>query len=195
LFKIKNQILSITLCHDLRRRRNSVPEFRRCEAALTPYASVMKNSTFRIVPLATEVAATARGAAASGAPDHAVVAADSLGGFPCRHCLRYARSGERMILFPYAAIPAGHPYSESGPIFVHAEPCERYRTPDEYPADFRNGRVMRAYNSNYDMIDAQIVNGSTPEAIIEKFLQKPETAFVDVRSVTHGCYTFRIQRL
>ncbi len=49
--------------------------------------------------------------------------------------------------------------------------------------------------SNYDMIDAEVVNGSAPEAIIEKLLQKPETAFVDARSVTHGCYTFRIQRL
>jgi hypothetical protein len=45
------------------------------------------------------------------------------------------------------------------------------------------------------MIDAEVVNGSAPEAIIEKLLQKSETAFVDARSVTHGCYTFRIQRL
>jgi hypothetical protein len=172
-----------------------VPEFRRCEAALTPYGFVMKNSNFRIVPVATEMAATARRVAASGAPDHLTIVADSPSGFPCRHCLRYAQPGERMILFPYAAIPAGHPYSESGPIFVHVEPCEPYRATDEFPADFRKGRVMRAYNSNYDMIDAEVVNGSAPEAVIEKFLQQPETAFVDARSVTHGCYTFRIQRL
>ena len=171
-----------------------MPEFRRCEVRVAPYGFVMKNSNFRIVPLATEIAVTARRVAANGAPDHIVIAADSPNGFPCRHCLRFAQSGERMILFPYAAIPAGHPYSESGPIFVHAEPCERYGATDEYPADFRKGRVMRAYNSNYDMIDAEVANGSAPEAIIEKLLQKPETAFVDARSVTHGCYTFRIQR-
>jgi hypothetical protein len=155
----------------------------------------MKTSNFRIVPLATEIAATARRLAANGAPDHAVIVADSPDGFPCRHCLRYAQPGERMILFPYTAIPAGHPYSESGPIFVHKEPCEPYRATNEFPADFRKGRVMRAYNSNYDMIDAEVVNGSAPAAVIEKFLQQPETAFVDARSVTHGCYTFRIQRL
>ncbi len=172
-----------------------MPEFRRCEVALTSYGFVMKSSNFRIVPLATEIAATARRTAASGAPDHVMVVANSPNGFPCRHCLRWARPGEHMILFPYAAIPTGHPYSESGPIFVHAEPCERYGATDEYPADFRKGRVMRAYNSNYDMIDAEVVNGSAPEAIIEKLLQKPETAFVDARSVTHGCYTFRVQRL
>jgi hypothetical protein len=53
---------------------------------------------------------------------------------------------------------------------------------------------MRAYNSKFDMIDAEIVNGSEPETVIEKFFENPETAFVDVRSVTRGCYTFRIQR-
>ncbi|PYL62580.1 MAG: DUF1203 domain-containing protein, partial [Verrucomicrobia bacterium] len=29
----------------------------------------------------------------------------------------------------------------------------------------------------------------------EKLLQNPEIAFVDVRSVTRGCYTFRIERI
>ena len=155
----------------------------------------MKNNNFRIVPLATEVAETARRVAASGAPDHAVVTVDSPRGYPCRHCLRWAQPGEQVILFPFASIPPGRPYSESGPIFVHAEPCERYSATGEFPADFRNGRVMRAYNSKNDMIDAEVVNGTEPEAIIEKLLQNPETAFVDARSVTRGCYTFRIQRI
>src|ERR1700692_201879 len=107
----------------------------------------MKKSNFRIVPLRTEIAEGARRAAQSGAPDHAVVTADSPTGYPCRHCLRWARPGERMILFPFAAIPPGRPYSESGPIFVHAEPCERYSKTHAYPEPFRHGRVLRAYNS------------------------------------------------
>jgi hypothetical protein len=155
----------------------------------------MKNSMFRIVPLATEVAETARRVAASGAPDHAVITVDSPRGYPCRHCLRWAQTGEQVILFPFTAIPPGRPYSESGPIFVHAKPCERYSATGEFPADFRSGRVMRAYNSKNDMIDAELVNGTEPEAVVEKLLQNPETAFVDARSVTRGCYTFRIQRI
>jgi hypothetical protein len=155
----------------------------------------MKTLNFQIVPLATEVAEAARRAAAAGAPDYRVVIADSPNGFPCRHCLRWAQPGERVILFPYAAIPPGHPYSESGPIFVHADPCERYRATREYPSAFRNGRVFRAYNANYDMIDAEVVNGSEPEAVVEKLLQNPETAFVHARSVTHGCYTFGVERI
>jgi hypothetical protein len=154
----------------------------------------MKTSTFRIVPLPSEVAERARRAAEAGAADHAVVIADSPSGYPCRHCLRFAKPGERVILFPYAAIPPGYPYSESGPIFVHAESCERYSATCEYPGELRRGRVFRAYNASYSMIDAEVANGSEPEAIVDKLLRNPETAFVDARSVTHGCYTFRIER-
>jgi len=155
----------------------------------------MKTSSFRIVPLRTKTAEAARAAAAAGAPDHAVVTADSPQGYPCRHCLRWAQPGERMILFPFAAIPPGRPYSESGPIFVHADSCERYSSTEEFPAAFRSGRVLRAYNSEHDIIAAEVANGAGPEAVIERFLQKPETAFVHVRSVSHGCYTMEIERI
>jgi hypothetical protein len=154
----------------------------------------MKTSTFRVVPLATEIADRARRAAEAGAANHALVTADSPAGYPCRHCLRFAKAGERLILFPYESIPAGHAYSETGPIFVHAEPCERYSATHEYPDDLREGRAFRAYNASYDMIDAEVADGNEPEGIVEKLLQNPETAFVDARSVTRGCYTFRIQR-
>lgn len=170
------------------------PKFVDARVQRVRLGAVMKTSKLRIIPLPTDVAEAARRSVANGAADHALVVADSPRGFPCRHCLRFAQPGERVILFPYAAIPSGRPYSESGPVFVHAEPCERYAATDEFPADFRNGRVMRAYNSTFDMVDGEVVNGNEAEAVIEKLLRNPETVFVDARSVTHGCYTFRILR-
>lgn len=154
----------------------------------------MKISNFRIVPLPTEIADVARRAAKAGAADHALITVDSPGSAPCRHCLRWAQPGERVILFPYTAIPSGHPYSETGPIFVHSDECQRYSATSEYPAEFRNGRVFRAYDSNYNIIDAQVVDGSEPEVVIESLFKNPDTAFADVRSVTRGCFTFRVQR-
>jgi hypothetical protein len=150
----------------------------------------MKNFGFQIAPLKTEVAEAAQRTAATGAQDHIIVTADSPLAFPCRHCLRWAEPGERLVLFPFAAIPSGYPYSETGPIFVHAEPCLRYGATNEYPFEFRNGRVFRAYNSANRIIDAKIANGT----VIENLFDNPETAFIDARSMTHGCYTFRIQR-
>jgi len=155
----------------------------------------MKTSSFRIVPIRTEIAEAARREAKVGTPDHVFVTAESPNGYPCRHCLRWAQPGERMILFPFAAIAPGRPYSESGPIFVHAEPCGRYAATDEFPSEFRNGRVLRAYDSRCNIIAAEVANGDGPEAVIERFLQQPETAFVHVRSASHGCYTLEAERI
>jgi Protein of unknown function (DUF1203) len=154
----------------------------------------MNTSSFRIVPLPTEIAEAARRALNAGAANHALITVDSPGSSPCRHCLRWAQPGERVILFPYAAIASGHPYAETGPIFVHANECQRYSATDAYPADFRTGRVFRAYDSNYHIIDAEVVDGREPDLVIQELFKNPETAFVDVRSVTHGCFTFRVQR-
>ena len=155
----------------------------------------MKTLEFRIVPLSTEIADAARRVADAGASDHTVITADSPTGYPCRHCLQWAQPGEQVVLFPYASVSPGRPYAESGPIFVHANPCERYSKTREYPEPFRDGRVLRAYSSKQNMIDAEVVTGNEPEPIIEKFLENPETAFVHVRSVTHGCYTMQIERV
>ena len=155
---------------------------------------LMKTANFRIISLPTEIANAARRAVNASAADHALITVDTPESAPCRHCLRWAQPGERVILFPYAAIPSGQPYSETGPIFVHADGCERYSATNEYPADFRNSRVFRAYDSKYNIIDAQVADGSEPEVLIERLFQNPDTAFVDVRSVTRGCFTFRVQR-
>ena len=156
--------------------------------------SVMKTPSFQVVPLPTEIADAARRVARSGAADHVIITVDSPESSPCRHCLRWAEPGERVVLFPYTAIPSGQPYSETGPIFIHVDECQRYSAPNEYPTDFRTGRVFRAYDSNYNIIDAQVVDGAEPEAVIESLFQNPDTAFVDARSVTRGCFTFRVQR-
>jgi len=153
----------------------------------------MKQSSFRIVALPTAVAEAARKAAAENRPDHRMMVVDSSDTAPCRHCLEWAKPGERVILFPYDSIPAGKPYSERGPIFVHADSCPRY-TGKPYPSAFRSGRVFRAYNSQNDLIDARLPNGEEPEQAIATLFENPETAFVHARSVSRGCYTFEVQR-
>lgn len=149
--------------------------------------------TFRIVPLPTAVAASARKIALTGQPDHQIVIADSPESAPCRHCLRWAEPGEAMILFPYQSISAERPYAESGPIFVHQQPCEQYSAIEDYPADFRKDRAIRGYDVNDNMIAAEVA-GDAPEDAIEKMLANPEVAFLQVRSVTRGCFTMKVER-
>jgi hypothetical protein len=154
----------------------------------------MNSSKFRVVALPTDTADEARQRAAEGRPAYRISVVDSPKSAPCRHCLQWAKPGERVILFPYGAIPSGRPYSETGPIFVHAESCQRYDE-QSFPSQFREGRVFRAYNAADDLIDARLPNGDEPEAVIEKLFENPEITFVHARSVTHGCYTFRVERI
>jgi hypothetical protein len=99
-----------------------------------------------------------------------------------------------MILFTYAAVDSG-PYQERGPIFVHAEPCARYAELESYPAAFRSGRVIRAYDERQRIIDARVINGEGPEAAIEDLLRNPQAAFLHERSVGYGCYTMGVERV
>ncbi len=46
-------------------------------------------------------------------------------GVPCRHCLRNVEAGRDYLILAYRPFPALQPYAETGPIFLHAEPCER----------------------------------------------------------------------
>ncbi|CAN5562164.1 DUF1203 domain-containing protein [soil metagenome] len=154
----------------------------------------MKASNYRVVPLNSEVAEAARRGAKAGAPDHVYVTADSPTGYPCRHCLHWAQPGEQLVLFPFASIAPVRPYSETGPIFVHAQPCPVYEANGQYPPAFREGRVIRAYNAQQDMIDAEVAGDRDPETIIEKLLANPETKFLQARSADRGCYTFAIER-
>jgi hypothetical protein len=55
--------------------------------------------------------------------------------------------------------------------------------------------VLRAYDLNYNIIEAEIVNGSEPEVVIERLFQNRDVAFVDARSATRGCFTFRALRV
>ena len=156
------------------------------------YAGGMKK-IFRIVPLPTEVANRARRMAASGRTDHQILVVDSPQAYPCRHCLRWAAPGEKLILFPYQSIPADRPYGESGPIFVHQAACDQYSATDAYPPDFREGRAIRGYNSMHDMIAAAVAD-QDPEAVMVRMLANPAVAFLQVRSVTRGCFTMKVER-
>lgn len=153
----------------------------------------MTNNSFRVVALPTAVAEEARQRAAHGAADHKTSVVESERAAPCRHCLTWAQPGERVILFPYQAIPSHQPYAESGPIFVHAEACARYSSPNEFPRELRKARVIRAYNHENEIVNAEVVDGA-PEETAARLLQDDAVCFLHVRSASHGCYTFKVER-
>jgi Protein of unknown function (DUF1203) len=122
-----------------------------------------------------------------------VVATDSPA--PCRHCLRIASAGERLIVFSYRPFSSIGPYAEVGPIFVHADACEAYDKPDQFPPDFvQRTLTMRGYNEHGTIETAELSVPGEPEASLERLLANERVRFVHVRNPAWGCYDFQVDR-
>lgn len=128
-------------------------------------------------------------------PERRVSAGD---GVPCRHCLRNVRAGEGYLILAYRPFPELQPYAETGPIFLHAGPCERAPENDVLPEMFKPtpDYILRGYGQ-----DDRIVYGTgvvTPTNKIceraHELLQRPDVAYVHMRSARNNCYQCRIER-
>ena len=155
-------------------------------------------SDLRFIPLDSGLVQAWRG----GAPDANGLAPERQvsdgGGNPCRHCLDDIAGGAPMLVLAHRPFPAPQPYAELGPIFVHADDCPRYRETGPVPAIFtrREAILMRGYGA-----DDRIVYGTgkvIPTEEIESraafLFQRPEIAYLHLRSASNNCYQCRIER-
>lgn len=156
----------------------------------------MSKTRFVAMPTAT-VRALQNGAAdAYGLPPERRVAEG--GGLPCRHCLKPIADGEAYLTLAYRPFPALQPYAETGPIFLHVEPCERAPETDAIPEILTSSPdyIVRGYGS-----DDRIVYGTggvTPTDAIParatELLERADIAYVHVRSARNNCFQMRIDR-
>jgi hypothetical protein len=118
------------------------------------------------------------------------------GSGPCRHCLRYSGSGERLLLLSYKPFAKAGPYQEVGPVFVHADGCKRYPSDGGFPADFSaRPLVLRPYDADDNIHDSQVfADAGSAEHAVQALLENPSVAYVHARSRTRGCFMFRIER-
>lgn len=122
------------------------------------------------------------------------------GGEPCRDVLRRARPGEPLILASYSPFTKPGPYKEYGPIFILAEASDEEVALDRLPAAGGEGNylqdrfVVRAYSEDQDMNEARLIHASELDETVANLFDSPETAFLQVRFPTAGCFAFRIDR-
>ncbi|NLS03443.1 DUF1203 domain-containing protein [Rhizobium sp. P32RR-XVIII] len=118
-------------------------------------------------------------------------------GHPCRHCLRNIDAGEELLVFAYRPFPELQPYAETGPVFLHKERCERYAAEEVLPPvltspDF----IVRGYNAENRIVYGTGAVTLTPDirAYAAKLLDRPEIAYVHVRSARNNCFQCRIDK-
>ncbi|HTJ28123.1 MAG TPA: DUF1203 domain-containing protein [Candidatus Limnocylindria bacterium] len=151
--------------------------------------------TFRYLPIDDEIAGHIRAMLRDDAGNALEIWTAQDDGNPCRSCLRVTRRGERLILFALRPFTTDGPYAETGPVFVHAEPCEPYERIDEFPADFRARTLtFRAYDTRGRIDDAAVADGVDAERTLERLFAPDDVAVVHVRNPAWGCYDFRVVR-
>lgn len=118
-------------------------------------------------------------------------------GMPCRHCLKNIAAGQGYLVLAYRPFPKPQPYAETGPIFLHAEECERATEDEALPEILESpDYIVRGYDR-----DDRIVYGSggvIPTGAIaeraEMLLERSDIAYAHVRSARNNCYQCRIER-
>jgi hypothetical protein len=159
--------------------------------------------TFSIRAIAPEVVAGLRERDDAGRRPEPFVDRD--GDNPLRCCNRLSRPGERIVLASYAplhrwaAVNGVDPgaYDETGPVFLHADPCHG-PAHDRFPDDYRGlPRVLRPYDADGRILDGLVIAAGDmhPEDAIDKVFSDPRVAFIHARALLAGCFTFAIDRV
>lgn len=115
---------------------------------------------------------------------------------PCRHCLDLIAPGAPMLIVGYRPFSTVQPYAEVGPVFLHAEPCARYRG-DHLPPWFAylTPALIRGYDRDDRIVypTGAVIDGPTIAARARAILADPEVAYVHVRS-QWNCFQVQIDR-
>ncbi|WP_299349938.1 DUF1203 domain-containing protein [uncultured Shimia sp.] len=150
---------------------------------------------FQALPTDTVQAIRASGLDAHGQPVERHLSEGSA--YPCRHCLGEAPHGQDYLILAHRPFEAQHAYTETGPIFLCAENCRRATPSPRVPPILKApSYIVRGYDT-----DERIVYGTgqvTPTNLIAAYaaqlLDRPEIAFVDLRSAANNCFQCRVTR-
>ena len=117
-------------------------------------------------------------------------------GMPCRHCLGNIAAGDDYLILAYRPFPAPQPYAEVGPIFLHAGPCSRRSAEEDLPPMLASDRyLLRGYGKDDRIVygSGRIVPTGEIKEVAGDMLQRPDIAYVHVRSASNNCYQCRIE--
>lgn len=120
-------------------------------------------------------------------------------GVPCRHCLGSVAAGEAYLVLAYRPFPALQPYAELGPVFIHADECAAHAPTEGLPERERrskSGRILRGYGADDRIVYGTgiVVDNGEIEAQAAAILERPDVAYVHMRSATNNCFTLRVDR-
>lgn len=151
---------------------------------------------FEAMPTATARALQAGGLDAFGMlPERHISDGD---GNPCRHCLNEIPEGRPFLILAYRPFDTFQPYAETGPIFLCAGLCERHPDSSTTPEMFLGWErlLVKGYSFDHRIVygTGGVVPASEVAARSAEILERPDIAYVDLRSAQYNCFQARVFR-
>jgi Protein of unknown function (DUF1203) len=117
-------------------------------------------------------------------------------GFPCRVSLVDADPGDALLLLPFEHQPANSPYRASGPIYVKVGARQRTLAAGEVPESVRTRQIsLRAYDAEHMIVDAEVCDGASVAAQIERLLADPAVRYLHLHNAKRGCFSCLVRRM
>ena len=114
---------------------------------------------------------------------------------PCRVSMAHAEPGEELLLLNHAHQPANTPYRSTHAIYVRRLADRAFDAVDSVPEVMTSRLVaVRAFDARHMMIDADVSEGDTTAALIERLLANPEASYLQAHYARRSCYAARIER-
>jgi len=114
---------------------------------------------------------------------------------PCRLCLRtFAIGEEDRLLFTYQPFSETGSLPAPGPVFIHAESCERF-SEATLPPDFRElPLVIEGFRTGGTLAIQARVRDESPETVVARVFEEPGVRYAHIRNAEAGCFMARIDR-
>lgn len=148
-------------------------------------------------PLPTDIVAAYRNGAPDALgnpPEHQVSTGP---GNPCRHCLQNIPEGSDMLVLAHKPFAGTHPYSEIGPIFLCASPCDHpdaTTTPDILTTS--PDYLIKGYCANERIVygTGAITAAQDISDRLDSIFSNPEVSAIHIRSARNNCYLTKVDR-
>ena len=107
---------------------------------------------------------------------------------PCRHCMKPFRVGrEKRTLFTCNPFYRLAEVPQPGPVFIHAELCERFDEESGYPTELLGyPAVMDGYDFEQTLVTQRRTVGGNHEMVLAEMFENAAVQYVLVRDLEAG---------
>ena len=100
-----------------------------------------------------------------------------------------------MLLLNYWYLDAPNAFYGRHAIFVREGATQRFEALNQVPDALRRRLLsLRAFDAAGMMVDADVVEGTQIEGLIERLFGDPAADFIQVHHARRGCYAARVER-